>query len=42
MDLANDELYLAIYRNRRERSRFHVAARITAAASTDRMIRIES
>lgn len=41
MDLANDELYLAIYRNRRERSRFHVAARITAAEATDRMIRIE-
>ncbi len=41
MDLANDELYLAIYRNRRERSRFHVAARITAAESTERMIRIE-
>src|SRR6266511_823230 len=35
------QLYLAIYRNRRERSRFHVAARITAAESTERMIRIE-
>lgn len=42
MDLACDELHLAIYRHQRERSRFHVAARVTAAQSTDRMIRIES
>lgn len=42
MDLANDELYLAVYRNRRERWRFHVAARITTAESTDRMIRTET
>lgn len=42
MDLVNDELYLAIYRNRRERSRFHVTARVTATESTDRMIRIET
>jgi hypothetical protein len=41
MDLANDELYLAIYRHRREHSRFHVAARVTAADSNERMIRVE-
>jgi hypothetical protein len=42
MDLANDELHLAIYRHRRERYRFHVAARVTAADSTHRMVRVES
>jgi hypothetical protein len=41
MDLASDELHLAIYRNHRERSRFHVAVRVTSALSNDRMIRIE-
>ena len=42
MDLASDELHLAIFRNHRERSRFHVAVRVTAAESTGRMIRIEA